>query len=583
MRHPSTHPISRLLIAILLTLISTTLLSSIVFAATSDNSKRVALVIGNSEYSNSPLKNPVNDAKDIAAKLRKLGFEVIERNNLKTKQIGGTLREFKSKLSPGSVALVFYAGHGLQIKGINYLPTVDADINSEEDVSNQSISVNQIMDVLDESKSRLNLVFLDACRNNPYASRNFRSADRGLARVSAPSGTLISYATKPGSIAADGTGRNGLYTSKLLAQMDSNVEIEKALKRVVTAVKTASNGKQEPWMEGSIEGDFCFSGCGVSDQQPLPVSAPPPVIDAETEVWTIVKETADADVVRDFLKEYPKGKYAAPARFKLKELESKARVAMAPRPQTAPKKQLPGRPVVEEQTASTTTKGFTDSTTGMEFVPVPGGCFQMGDTFGDGFDNEKPVHEACVSNFAIGKYEVTQGQYKKIMGNNPSNFSSCGDNCPVENVSWNDAQQFIQRLNSQSGRSYRLPTESEWEYAARSGGRSEKYSGSNDVDSVAWYSGNSGSKTHPVGQKQPNGLGIYDMSGNVWEWVSDWYGTYSSGRQQDSQGASSGSYRVNRGGSWISDAGHARAAFRSYDSPGDRRSFLGFRLASPVQ
>ena len=583
MRHPSTHPISRLLIAILLTLISTTLLSSIVFAATSDNSKRVALVIGNSEYSNSPLKNPVNDAKDIAAKLRKLGFEVIERNNLKTKQIGGTLREFKSKLSPGSVALVFYAGHGLQIKGINYLPTVDADINSEEDVSNQSISVNQIMDVLDESKSRLNLVFLDACRNNPYASRNFRSADRGLARVSAPSGTLISYATKPGSIAADGTGRNGLYTSKLLAQMDSNVEIEKALKRVVTAVKTASNGKQEPWMEGSIEGDFCFSGCGVSDQQPLPVSAPPPVIDAETEVWTIVKETADADVVRDFLKEYPKGKYAAPARFKLRELESKARVAMAPRPQTAPKKQLPGRPVVEEQTASTTTKGFTDSTTGMEFVPVPGGCFQMGDTFGDGFDNEKPVHEACVSNFAIGKYEVTQGQYKKIMGNNPSNFSSCGDNCPVENVSWNDAQQFIQRLNSQSGRSYRLPTESEWEYAARSGGRSEKYSGSNDVDSVAWYSGNSGSKTHPVGQKQPNGLGIYDMSGNVWEWVSDWYGTYSSGRQQDSQGASSGSYRVNRGGSWISDAGHARAAFRSYDSPGDRRSFLGFRLASPVQ
>lgn len=229
----------------------------------SDSGKRVALVIGNGAYSNSPLNNPVNDAKDIAAKLRDLGFEVIERKNLTTRQIGGTLREFRSKLAPGAVALVFYAGHGLQIKGDNYLPAVDADINSEEDVPNQSLSVKQIMDVLDESKSRLNLVFLDACRNNPYA-RSFRSAGSGLARVSAPSGTLISYATKPGSVAADGSGRNGLYTSKLLAQMNSNLQIEQALKRIVTEVKKASNGKQEPWMEGSIEGDFCFGGCGDS-------------------------------------------------------------------------------------------------------------------------------------------------------------------------------------------------------------------------------------------------------------------------------------------------------------------------------
>jgi len=226
--------------------------------------KRIALVIGNGAYANSPLKNPVNDAKDIAIKLRKLGFDVVERNNLQTKQIGGALREFRSKLSPGAVALVFYAGHGLQIKGINYLPAVDADINSEEDVPNQSLGVNQIMDVLDDARTRLNLVFLDACRNNPYASRSFRSADRGLARISAPSGTLISYATKPGSVAADGNGRNGLYTSKLLAQMDSNIQIELTLKRVVTEVKAASQGKQEPWMEGSIEGDFCFGGCAAS-------------------------------------------------------------------------------------------------------------------------------------------------------------------------------------------------------------------------------------------------------------------------------------------------------------------------------
>lgn len=287
----------------------------------SNSQKRIALVIGNSSYSNSPLKNPANDSKDIATKLRKLGFDVIERNNLKTKQIGGTLREFRSKLEPGAIALVFYAGHGLQIKGENYFPTVDADIDSEEDVHNQSLAMKQIMDVLDESKSRLNLVFLDACRNNPYA-RSFRSAERGLARVSAPSGTLISYATKPGSVAADGVGRNGLYTSKLIAQMDSNDQIEQALKRVVTEVKVASNGKQEPWMEGSIEGDFCFGGCDQGERLPLPVPTPTS-LDTETEAWNITKETSDIEVIRDFLKEYPNGKYSGPARLKLKEYENK--------------------------------------------------------------------------------------------------------------------------------------------------------------------------------------------------------------------------------------------------------------------
>ena len=176
---------------------------------------KVALVIGNSSYKSSPLKNPTNDARDVAAKLRGLGFTVIERSNLTVKQIGSTLREFRSKLTPGSVALVFYAGHGLQIKGENYLPAVDADINSEEDVPTQSLATKQIMDVLGDAKTRLNLVFLDACRDNPYA-RGFRSASRGLSKESAPSGTLISFATRPGGVASDGDGKNGLYTSVLL-------------------------------------------------------------------------------------------------------------------------------------------------------------------------------------------------------------------------------------------------------------------------------------------------------------------------------------------------------------------------------
>jgi len=220
--------------------------------------RRVALVIGNNAYPRAPLNNPVNDANDISAKLRLLGFEVIERTNLKTSQIGRTLREFRTRLAPGSVALIFYAGHGLQIRGENYLPTIDADIEGEEDVPNQALSVRQMLELLDESKTRLNLVFLDACRNNPF-SRKFRSAGDGLAKVTAASGTLISFATRPGSVAADGEGRNGLYTTHLLRAMDlANQPVEQALKRVVTGVRQASKGQQEPWMEGSIEGDFYF-------------------------------------------------------------------------------------------------------------------------------------------------------------------------------------------------------------------------------------------------------------------------------------------------------------------------------------
>ena len=215
---------------------------------------RVALVIGNAAYKEVPLRNPVNDARAMAAELQGLGFKVIKRENLSTRQIGSTLREFRNALSAGDEAIFFYAGHGLQIKGINYLPTVDADIQSEEDVPTQSVNVDQVLNVLAESKSRLNLVFLDACRNNPYA-RSFRAAaGDGLARINAPTGTLISYATRPGSVAADGTGSHGLYTEQLLAQMKKPGQpVEQVLKDTASAVKRASQGKQEPWQEGNIE------------------------------------------------------------------------------------------------------------------------------------------------------------------------------------------------------------------------------------------------------------------------------------------------------------------------------------------
>lgn len=206
-----------------------------------------------------------------------------------------------------------------------------------------------------------------------------------------------------------------------------------------------------------------------------------------------------------------------------------------------------------------------------EFVAVPGGCFKA---------NGK---QTCVDAFRIGKFEVTQGQYEGVMGRIPSKFNECGPDCPVVNVSWDDAQAFISRLNNLTGKRYRLPTEAEWEYACRGGGRNQEYCGGDDIDTVAWYDGNSRSTAHPVGQKQPNSLGIYDMSGNVWEWVQDWYDSDYPSSGNNPQGVTSGSHRVRRGGSWYFTAERARAADRSGASPSVRDSLLGFRLVDSVQ
>jgi formylglycine-generating enzyme required for sulfatase activity len=216
-----------------------------------------------------------------------------------------------------------------------------------------------------------------------------------------------------------------------------------------------------------------------------------------------------------------------------------------------------------------------------EMVYVEGGTFLMGGSSGE--SDEKPVHSVTLSSFNIGKYEVTQAQWKSVMGSNPSYFKDC-DQCPVESVSWNDVQDFIRKLNAQTGKNYRLPTEAEWEYAAK-GGKSSKgytYSGSNDLNSVSWNTDNSGGKTHAVGGKQANELGIYDMTGNVWEWCSDWYGTYNSYSETNPTGASSGQNRVLRGGSWISSANFCRAAARLRINSDYRSYSLGFRLVFPA-
>src|SRR5664279_1059689 len=252
---------------------------------------------------------------------------------------------------------------------------------------------------------------------------------------------------------------------------------------------------------------------------------------------------------------------------------------------------------------------YKDPSLGMEFVYVKGGCYQMGDTFGDGFPSEKPVHEVCVNDFALAKYDVTVGEFRKFTvatgyKTEAEEEGGCGvfngskwvwdasknwrnpgfnqdDSQPVVCVSWNDAEAFINWLSEVSGMYYRLPTEAEWEYAARSGGKNEKYAGGNDINAVAWYHYNSGLSTHRVGTKHPNGLGLYDMCGNVLQWVQDWYDEnyYRDSIRSNPQGPHSGHERVLRGSAWSDEPAYIRATRRSRKPPSHRGSLLGFRLA----
>ena len=245
--------------------------------------------------------------------------------------------------------------------------------------------------------------------------------------------------------------------------------------------------------------------------------------------------------------------------------------------------------IVETEYAEKTT--FTVNGVSFNMIAVTGGTFTMGATAeqgSDAYSDEKPAHQVTLSDYCIGETEVTQELWQAVMGSNPSYFTGNLQR-PVEQVSWNDCQEFIKKLNQLTGKTFRLPTEAEWEYAARGGSQSQgyKYAGSNTIGDVAWYYDNSYNKgsshpdygTHPVGQKHPNELGLYDMSGNVWEWCQDWYGDYSSGSQTNPNGPSSGSCRVDRGGSWHGSARFCRVSFRGYCTPTYRHSYLGLRLA----
>ncbi len=568
-------------------LIQHTLLLCLALALpTSWAQKRVALLVGNSQYQHeSVLANPVNDVRLLAKVLRAapLNFKVEVLENQDRREMDLAIKRFVRESTGADTALLYYAGHGAQPTkgGRSYLLPVNAKAVDDDSLEADGILAESIASQLEQlaNPAKLRLVVLDACRNTRLTSSS-RSSVRGLAPPArTDSYTLIAYSTDANSVAQDGVGGVNSPYAKALAQHLPRVAQEPV--RVIfedTAkdVRTATRQAQAPRTYGDLESRVGLDGVQVASlrvERNTVVDSGPSVAQIEAQAWEAARRANTIAAYNAYLREYPNGSYAGAARVALASLEP------APVPQPRPVE--PPRPAQTVQPAQASAgQTIKDCVDCPELVVVPAGTFQMGS---NEIDSAKPVHSVSVKSFAIGKYEVTQGQWMSVMGSNPSNFKVCGGNCPVENVSWDDIQFFIYKLHQKTGQNYRLPTEAEWEYACR-GGKQQTYCGSEEINAVGWYDKSSGDMTHPVGRKAANGFGLYDMSGNVWEWVQDgWHNNYqgapTDGREWTAGGRSA---RVLRGGSWSYGATDARAANRSSISPGDRYYSNGFRLARTV-
>ncbi len=681
--------------------------------------ERVALVVGNAAYEQeiAALKNPVNDATAVAAALRRLGFEVIEGMDLSEDDFYDKIIEFDDAGRGAKMALFFYAGHGLQVDGRNYLAPVDLKLETRQDLRRHAIELAAVLEVM---RSETNLLILDACRNNPLAAELARTlglsraavASRGLARVDSASGTLIAYATEPGAVAADGTGDHSPYTAAFLEHLETpGLSVQDLFTEVTASVLKRTGERQKPWTHSSLSKIVRLVPGGDSEATaatPLPAQTSEPAstrltaeqlvaqrlaVERELLFWESVKDSTNPADLQAYLDRYPGGTYEVLARNRLPALQGAAAPAAAEETAKSVEDVLglgirerrliqmgllaaghdlgkadgllgrQTRAALKQWQASRgeAATGYLDVESGKlllaageryeaqdkarqaaverlrgeqearekarreaqerarleaveaerqrrdreaqararrkaearqkwtklgpVMVRVDGGSFVMGCQSGRDSnceDMEKPAHRVQVRSFEIGKYEVTQALWEAVMGDNPSSFTGC-TRCPVEKVNWDDIQVFLRKLSDVTGERYRLPTEAEWEYAARGGRQSRgyRYAGGNDVGSVGWYLDNSGSRTHAVGQKRGNELGLHDMSGNVWEWVQDCWNDSYRGAPDDGRAWHRGKCgrRVARGGSWGSIPGVLRAAFRGRFTSGYRNYLLGFRIA----
>lgn len=658
----------------------------------------IALIIGNSAYPDNPLANPVNDAADVAKTFIEMGFVVEKVLDADKEQMAQAIDRFSQKLTSAKAAVFYYAGHGVQVGGENYLIPIGftpaTQITTEDQVPYRAINAGEVLAAMEKAKVNFNLVVLDACRNNPFKGSG-RGKVPGLASVNAPVGSLVMYATKAGSVAADGQNtRNSPFAAAFLKHVQTpGLDVNLLPSKITQTVGEITKGAQVPGTYMQLNSSFTFvpeisaeelkslkqsqlSGLQARNAELEKQEAEMASKKALDDVL-MAKKQADIDALDKQIAALKAKTISGTGQNSEGDLDQmlaivKQKEAQKNELEEMQRKAEENRIAREKELAQMKLKAWSDKNAqidtdldkynqiansefgkdmaqaawdnilvkyslakgsiekGNEYLlkekvnPSPAGAavsesvaMFIGGSFimGSNENSDEYPHKVTVGSFTIMKTEVTVSQFKlfidatgyltdadKRTGGygsycwNGSTYEQkdgvnwkCGVsghlrqqseyNHPVIHVSWNDAVAYAQWLSQKTGKNWRLPTEAEWEFAAR-GGQNLIYSGSFSIDSVAWYSKNSGNVTHPVGQKKTNAYGLFDMTGNVWEWCSDWYSDsyYRSSPSSNPQGPLSGSFRVLRGGSWSDAVQDCRVADRSNNLPCIRNNYFGFRL-----
>ncbi len=654
---------------------------------------RLALIIGNAAYrSDAALTNPVHDAQDLADALRELQFRVQLEQNLTYAEMDSAIQQFGEQLRAApSLGFFYYAGHGMQLGAENYLIPIGGEkalFEPHYDVDKNTIKASDILTTLEKAANAVNVIILDACRDNPFASRgqSRRPIPPGLQMIDVSGSALIAFAAKPGKVALDGKSkRNSPYAASLIKQVKENPN--SSLLQLFTQVRAdvfkKTEGLQAPGFYSELNRDYCLASACPTDNRGVDLSA---LVQQVAQLWqpflaaviaigvlwlgwrrrwvgalvvafaeyratkieqrrqaeikqrkqaeierrreTQIEQRRQAEIKQRKQAEIERRRQAEIERRRQAEIErrrqaeivhqkaeeerqkdaQRRRQAEFARPKKAEEKRQKeakyGK-LFEFETVTVNAKGqiihrkpqqaryqTEDLGNGvtLEMVYIPGGTFMMGSPDNEGYDDEKPQHQVTVKPFFMGKYEVTQAQWQAVMGNNPSYFN--GDNRPVETISWEDAVAFCQRLSKMTGKTYRLASEAEWEYAARAGTTTPFYFGETITTDLANYDGDYTyasepkgvyrSKTTEVGIFPPNGFGLYDMHGNVWEWCADaWHDNYKGAPTDGSiWEITAQSLRLLRGGSFSNDPDFCRTALRGGYTSDDRDDNRGVRVVA---
>lgn len=564
------------MIGSLLSTISRVCLCASLFIMFPVHAKRIALVMGNDNYTSvSKLQKAGNDATAIARELKAAGFTVQLHRDLNYRGMVKAVEAFANSITGGDEVVVYFAGHGVQIKNGSYLLPTDIEANSEKEVEKTAYELLALTDMISEAKPAFSLVMIDACRDNPLKAGGRSVGNlRGLSALEPPKGQIVVYSASRGQQALDrlnpqDSNPNGVFTREFITSMKKpGVKIEDLMREVQDSVESLAksvNHEQRPAVYNEARGNFHFFAPITVQAAPLP-PAKPDSSAFELAMWDGVKNATTVAEVQAYLNRFPNGFFSELARARIVALGGVKLETVSAGDQSGPSEQQlnasnkPASPeTIKDSTVAVTINATSlapsqnsalqpspsqtsnlpnpgsiikDCDECPEMVVIPAGSFEMGSTEDK---NSMPIHTVNVPSFLIGKTEVTRGQWKSIMGNYPrfdtTNCVSVSDQCPAMWVAYEVAIEFVSRLSKKTGKNFRLPSEAEWEYAARAGSKTEWSFGDdkNKINEYAWYKTNtdpkdkfiSVNKAQLVATKRPNAFGLFDMHGNVSEWTED--------------------------------------------------------------